>query len=131
MREKALADEQALWQPERVDRSGRRERPEPDEPDEPVETRRAQKVRVSGTVLADRDDDGTLMFARLSLHGERMEYDILLDEKGTQLAEEMDGRNVSVVGTLFDDDGWETVMVRKFRELKGKARRAPAGDTTR
>ena len=93
-------------------RSDAQEEPEAGEP---------RKVKLAGIVLTSVDDAGNLVSARLGTTDQWLVYDVVLDERGRRLAEQMAGHDVVVDGTVVVDDDWRRLRVRKFRQLKSKA----------
>ena len=75
-----------------------------------------KKVTATGTVSATFDDDWILTSARFTAQ-DGATYSLTLDKNGKKLADEMEGQDVQVSGTLVERDGAKWLTVHTFKKV--------------
>lgn len=93
---------------------------DPNMPDRP----RFDPNTIRGRVIVEKDADGNITAAKLESrrHGT---YNIVLDEKGKELAEKMADKFVAVTGTVQTQDDQQWLTVEKYTEMRIPQRRGP------
>ena len=85
-------------------------------PESKLLTVQSFRPMLTGTIDSAIARDGRLMLATLiTIQGN---YVIVLDEKGVELGEKMNGRKVEVIGSLFGEKENRVLMVKSYGEAR-------------
>ena len=74
-------------------------------------------VRIQGTVGVVKDADGKVTSVTVTTK-ENEVYQVVLNEKGLELANKLDGKEAKVSGTVTKKDEQKWIDVHSFREVK-------------
>lgn len=79
---------------------------------------------IRGRVIVEKDVDGNITAARLESR-RRGTYNIVLDEKGKELAAKAPDKFVAVTGTVETKDDQQWLTVENYTEMRIPQRRGP------
>lgn len=88
------------------------------------EPKEAKASTVVGVVAVEKDGDeikGVTLTAKRK--DKEVVVNVVLDEKGKALGEEMDGKKAAVKGTIKTKDGAKWITVQAFKEPKARKRK--------
>jgi uncharacterized membrane-anchored protein len=77
----------------------------------------AEAQKITGTISVSEDDDGNITGVKLTVD-EGTVYNVTMNEAGKKLAEDMNGENVEVVGTVVEKDDGNWITVKKFKKVE-------------
>jgi hypothetical protein len=80
----------------------------------------AENVTLEGEVIVYYADDDAAEVEQIILDVDGVEYEVVLDAKGLELAE-LDGHKVRAEGQLKTEDGVELLTVKTYRDLGAAA----------
>jgi hypothetical protein len=78
-----------------------------------------EKVTITGMVSVTRNDDGGITAVMVTT--KEASYMVTLDEKGMKLGEEMEGKEVEVVGVVIEEDEVKWITVESYKEVEKPA----------
>lgn len=76
----------------------------------------ADVVKLQGVVSVSRDANDVITSVQLT--AEDVNYEVVLDAKGKELGEQMDGEKVEVEGTVSEQDGKKMLTVTAFTRIE-------------
>jgi len=74
-------------------------------------------VKLQGVVSTSRDANDVIASVQLTT-ADDVNYEVVLDAKGKELGEQMDGETVEVVGTVSEKDGQKWLTVSAFNRVE-------------
>ena len=77
----------------------------------------ADEVTVTGTVVNVYDDDWNVVGVEIWTDDD-VTYVVTFDEKGKDLAENMEGETVEATGTLVEKDDEKRLTVRTYKKVE-------------
>jgi hypothetical protein len=87
---------------------------EPNQPKEPAEN----LLVVKGIVSMTNDREGKITAVKITAGKEKIVYEVVLNAKGTELGEKMDGKIVRVTGTVETKDTAKWITVKTYSEVQ-------------
>ena len=82
-----------------------------------VEDSESNVVTLQGFVSTYVDANDVIESVQLTT-AENITYEVVLDEKGTELGEKMDGKDVEVKGIVTENDEQMWIKVQSFKALE-------------
>ena len=73
-------------------------------------------VKLQGVVSTSRDANDVIVSVQLT--ADAVNYEVVLDAKGKELGEQMDGETAEVVGTVSEKDGQKWLTVSAFKRVE-------------
>ena len=77
----------------------------------------ADVVKLQGVVSASRDANDVITSVRLTT-ADDVTYEVVLDAKGMELGEQMEGEEVEAEGTVSEKDGQKWLTVSAFKRVE-------------
>ena len=72
---------------------------------------------LTGTVSVSEDDDWNITAVKITVDAKTV-YQVVLDEKGKKLGNEMDGTKAEVTGVVTLKDGVKWIAVKTYKEIE-------------
>lgn len=75
-----------------------------------------EKVTITGVVSVTRSDEGDITAVMVTT--KEAAYMVTLDEKGMELGEEMENKDVEVTGVVSEKDEMKWITVESYKEVE-------------